>query len=524
MPEIIDEQSNESFNLERIVEIAKRRHVYFLIALFAGWFVVWGASFLIPARYKSTTLILVQEPTMPADYVQPNVRGDLQDRLQSITQQILSRTRLLTIIHDQHLYEERDNRLTDDDKVNRMRKDIVIDLVRDTRNNEINAFHISFLAHNPRVAQSVTTELTDLFINENLRVRQQESQGTTNFIEQQLEQARASLAEQESKVRAFQSAHLGDLPEQQASNMQILSGLQSQLQNEQDSLNTARQQRAYLQALMEQNKPASKAQQRAADPAVIAIDQQITQLRAQLADLSARYTDKYPDVVRVKDQIADLQHQRADLIAHAQPGVPVESPDASAAAATYAQLQGQLHANQLEIANREHAIADLQARIGQYQGRLNSAPATEQELAALTRGYDQSKANYDDLLKKHNESAMATSMERMQQGERFTILDPPSLPVKPDFPNRLKFFGFGLVFGLALGAGVAFAFEWFDDRLYSESEIKALLPIAVISEVPQVKLASDEQRTRKNVVLKWGLTAAGFVVMIAGAAISLLSA
>ena len=138
------------------------------------------------------------------------------------------------------------------------------------------------------------------------------------------------------------------------------------------------------------------------------------------------------------------------------------------------QLQSQLQANQLEIGNREHAISALMARINDYQARLNEEPAIEQQMADLTRGYDQSKAIYDDLLKKENESSMATSMEQMQQGERFTMLDPPSLPVKPDFPNRLKFCGIGLVVGLLLGFASVAGFEFMDDRLHDEQAIKAL--------------------------------------------------
>ena len=114
-------------------------------------------------------------------------------------------------------------------------------------------------------------------------------------------------------------------------------------------------------------------------------------------------------------------------------------------------------------------------------------------MADLTRGYDQSKANYDELLKKENESSMATSMEQMQQGERFTMLDPPSLPVNPDFPNRLTFCGIGLGIGLAFGAIVVAGFEFLDDRLYREKEISALLPIAVISEIPKITNSLDEQ-------------------------------
>jgi succinoglycan biosynthesis transport protein ExoP len=184
------------------------------------------------------------------------------------------------------------------------------------------------------------------------------------------------------------------------------------------------------------------------------------------------------------------------------------------------QLQGQLRASQNEIANREQAIADLKSRNGEYQRRLNSEPASEQQLAELTRGYDQSKANYDDLLKKENESQMATKMEHLQQGERFTILDPPTLPLKPAFPNRLKFCGMGIAAGIFLGALVVGLMEFLDDRLHSDKEIKKLLPTAVISEVPEILTAADEQHIRRKVALGWAVAALVFVTILAGSAFS----
>src|ERR1019366_4468993 len=175
------------------------------------------------------------------------------------------------------------------------------------------------------------------------------------------------------------------------------------------------------------------------------------------------------------------------------------------------QLQGQLQSNRAEIANRERAVTDLKAKVIDYQARLNQEPVREQELSDLTRGYEQSKANYDGLLKKKNESAMATSMELLQQGERFRIIDPPSLPGKPDFPNRLKFCGIGLGIGLALGVVVAGAFEMMDDRVYDEKELQKLLPITVISEIPTLEVAADVQRERRRFWLGWATAA--FVVL-----------
>jgi polysaccharide biosynthesis transport protein len=527
MPEILDDPESEQLDLTKILGIIRRRHLQFVIPFFLGWLLVWSASWIIPPRYRSSTTILVEQPTMPQNYVVPNISDDLQTRLQSITTQILSRTRLLIIINRLHLYGGAQSGNTDE-KVDRMRKDIDIELVRDSQRQDISAFKILYSAHDPNVAQQVTGELADLFISENLNTREQESEGTTSFIEKQLEEARASLAEQDARVQQFESQHAGALPTQQASNLQILSGLQQQLQNEQDALNTAKQQRVYFQAMLEEERKQSKAllSSTTADTAGVpttlaSIDTQLEKMRADLADLSSRYTDQYPDVISLKKQIAKTEAIRNSLIANSNRTTGNAASEQSLSDAGR-QIASQLQANDLEIKNRENTIVSLNAQIGQYQGRLNAEPSTEQQLADLTRGYEQSKANYDDLLKKKNESEMATSMEQMQQGERFTRLDPPSLPTKPDFPNRLKFCAIGIAVGLAVGFGVAGGFEFLDDRLHSEREIKTLLPTAVISEVPEVVSLLDEQRLKRRVKLGWTTATVVLVIILAGSVLSYL--
>jgi polysaccharide chain length determinant protein (PEP-CTERM system associated) len=534
MVDDLEEQSSEGFDLQRYLGIVRRRHLQFLIPLFLGWALVWGASWVLPPRYQSTTLILVEQPTMPKNYVTPNVNDDLQDRMQSITQQILSRTRLLHIIDQLNLYTQPHSQPSPDQKVDRMRKDIDIELVRDAH-NQITAFNVSYASRDPHLAQQVTSELTNLFINENLEVRQQQSEDTTKFLESQLETARRTLSDQEDKIRQFKAQHPGELPAQVGSNLQILAGLQSQLQTEEDALNTAKQQRVYLETLVSQYRSMQGTPKTSGGTTLVglpAIDEQLDKLKAQLADLSSHYTDRHPDVRKLKQQIAETERTRGRIIADlkAKSSAPVDpaattTPDPSTmtdATSPMVQLQGQLQSNRVEIANREHAVADLKTKVVDYQARLNQEPVREQQLSDLTRGYEQSKANYDDLLKKKNESAMATSMELLQQGERFRIIDPPSLPVKPEFPNRLKFCGLGLGIGLALGAVVAGAFEMTDDRIYDENELQKLLPIAVISEIPTVAAAVDQKRERRLLWVGWATAAFVSVTILVGSALSYL--
>src|SRR5580658_12810 len=354
--ELVDEKS-EGLNLQHYLGVVRRRHLHFLVPLFLGWIIVWGVSWVLPPRYLSSTLILVEQPTMPKDYVTPNVNDDLQERMQSITQQILSRTRLLHIIDQLNLYAAPRSQPSPDQKVERMRKDIDIELVRDAR-NQITAFNVSYSSRDPRMAQQVTSELTNLFISENLEVRQQQSEDTTTFLESQLETARKSLSDQEEKVREFKGQHVGEMPGQLASNLQILSGLQSQLQNEQDSLNAARQQHVYLQTLADQYRAlqgTSKSSDGTAPGGLPALDQELEKLKAQLADLKSRYTDRHPDVRKVQEQIAETEKMREQLLASlkasgaAQTNGPDQVADTAnmdpSQAALLAQIQSQLKSN-----------------------------------------------------------------------------------------------------------------------------------------------------------------------------------
>jgi len=534
MPQPAAQTSQNSFDIRHWLALVRRRHLHFLIPMFLGWLAVWGASWVLPPHYRSGTLILVEQPTMPKDYVVPNVDENFQQRLQSITEQILSRSRLLQIRDELNLYTKGRSPLTPDAAVEKMRKDIEIELVLGT-DNKLSAFHIYYSARDPLIAQQVTSKLANLFIDENLEVRQQQSEDTTKFLENQLETARQSLAEQEDKIRAFKGQHPGELPTQVESNLQILSGLQTQLQAQEDGLNNSRQQHTYLESLLNQYRALqgpSKTPE-GAHTTLAVVDQELDKLKTELGEMSTTLRDQHPEFRALKDKIAKTEKLRDQLLADAktkngsaQPDVKAVAPAPETAGAKdlslVPQLQSQLQANQIEIRNREQAIAALTSKINDYQTRLNQEPVREQQLADLTRGYDQSKASYDELLKKEKGSAMATSMELLQQGERFRVLDPPSLPLKPSFPDRLKFCGIGVMVGLALGLGVVGAFEKLDDCVYSETELKKLLPVSVISEIPVIFDSANQTAERKKTWLGLATAVLVFAVILAGSAFSFL--
>jgi polysaccharide biosynthesis transport protein len=526
--EDLEQENQQGLNLQQVAGIVRRRRWHFLLPLFIGWVTVWGASWFLPSVYKSGTTIIVEQPTVSKELLPSNVNDDLQDRLQSITTQILSRTRLLHIIDSLDLYPDQKARGAPDELVARMRKDTEIELVRASGSQELTSFNISFSAHDPRTAQRVTSELTSLFINENLEMTNQEATDTTSFFESQLEAAGQALSSQEEKIRVFKDQHSADLPSQMPGNLAILNGLQSQLQSEQDNLDRAKQQTVYYQSLIGEYRTLQRANKGApgAPAGLPAIDLELDKLRSQLADLKAHYTDHHPDVRKVEQQIAETEKTKAKLAASLNAAAANSQQDSSATSSngdmSLAQLESQLKANQIETANRERSLATLQAKINDYQGRLGQAPIREQQLADLSRGYEQSKANYDDLMKRKNSSALSTTYTQRQQGQHFRMIDPPSLPAKPDFPNRLKMCVMGLALGVVLGGVVAGGSEFMDDRIHSEKEFKELVPVAVISEIPAVSTVDEEISQRRSNRLAWAAATVVFAAIVVGTALSYL--
>jgi succinoglycan biosynthesis transport protein ExoP len=503
----MDEQQEESsatIDFAEIKGIIRRRRWQFLLPFFCGWALVWGASWLIPSTYRSETVILVEQPSVPEKYVISNIDSDIQHQLDSITQQILSRTRLLRIIDSLGLYAQDRKHKSPDDLVEKMRKDIEIELSHGD-DRKLSAFNIYYASRDPKMAQAATSELANLFITENIEERQKRSENTTNFLQDQLDQARAKLAAQEAKLRVFKDQHLGELPTQTQSNLQILAGLQNQVQANQDSLNRAKQQNTYLESLINQYRAVDRGSKpgEAGPVGLSDIDKQLDRLKAQLADLTSHYTDKHPDVRKTKEQIAQLESTRertiVDMNGRVNNPTPASAtPSLDPKTGPLLELESQLKANRLEIANREAEIKDEQSKINQYQGRLNMAPVMEQQFSDITRDYDQSKTDYESLLAKKNQSEMSTDLEKTQQGERFRMLDPPNLPVRPYKPNRLVLCGAGLAVGLVLGVGFAFGQEKLSGKIYSEREIKKLVPFDVIAEIPPIETAQEQASSRRG--------------------------
>jgi polysaccharide chain length determinant protein (PEP-CTERM system associated) len=451
---------------------------YFAILKRRGWMVIIPAllmpiiavaiTYRLTPVYTSQTLVLIEPQTVPDTYVKPIIAEDLDSRLASMKEQILSRSRLEPIIERFNLGAAG---MDMDDKVATTRKDIAITPIHSEIQGAggLPGFFISFTASDPHTAQLVCREITSLFVSENLEARQQSAEGTTQFLKGQLDQAKANLDSQDQKLADFQKQYMGTLPEQEQSNMEMLNTLNTQLDAATQQLTRMEQDRSLEEALLAQQ---THQQQNAVTGTQKASPQaeqiELQKLEAQEADLRTRYTADYPDVVAVQREISDLRKQ----MAAAPPPAPVSAaPSQQYDSPGMLQMRAQMSALSGAILQKKQQQASIQGQISMYQGRIQSTPLIEAKMKDLTRDHQTAQDFYDSLLSKMNNSQMATDLERRQEGEQFRLMDDANLPDAPTFPKRGMFAAGGFVLGLGLGVLLIAFLEYKDKSLRTERDV-----------------------------------------------------
>ncbi len=494
------------------------RRWWFLGPAFLAWIAVWSASWVLPPVYSSQSSILIDRQKVPKEYVLPNVTGELPERLQSITQQILSRTELQRIINAYGLYRAQRARLSGDELAELMRRDVKVEPATGKSRDELYAFSINYSARTPELAQQITAELTSLFINADVRSREQFSLNTTEFLGRQLDVAANLLGAQEAAIRDFKMRHVGELAAQQQSNLELLAGLEAQAQHERDALGQARQQAIYLASLQGQYQAAENATLGGAALLPARIDQDIATLKTQAVSARTQYTTHHPDMMKLDQALAALEDLRARINSEVKPvagSPPTPRTYAELQAATpFMQLEGRIKANEQEIADRQSQLQELEARVELYRRRLNFTPVREQELADLARGYDQARTNYETLLAKKNQSQLASDLEKRQQGEQFRLLDPPTLPRKPSWPNRKKMLWLCLVAAGAAGAVVTTGAELSRPLVHHQRDLQALVSAPVIVSIPRMLSCEEMQNYTRKRLREWAALAAMSAVVV----------
>lgn len=464
--------------------VLRKRWWILLATTITGTAVGFALVSFLPKKYTSQTLVLVQEPIVPSDIVKPFITEDLNRRLASMKEQILSRTRLEPIIERFGLYQTERRKLNIEDKVDLLRTSIDVDPLKPMAGTEksLPGFYVSVTYNSAYTAQRICTEITSMFMEQNAHALEQQADRTTTFLSQQLDEAKAKLDAQDARLAQFKKQYLGSLPDEEQTNLSLLTGMNAQLEAATQALSRAQQDKVFTESMLSQQEltwEASEKGQPGDKPETL--QQQLNDEGAQLTLLESRYTPQHPDVIKLKASIEELKRQIAQQPAQSKPSTGTPKPEPP----QLQQLRAKLRQDQLTIADLTKHQADIQKQINVLQGRIQASPAVEQQFKELTRNYQTALEFYNDLLKKRENSAMATDLQHEQQGEQFRVLDPPSLPDKPSFPKAKMFLAGGFGGGLALGLGILFLIAISDQSLRTEADVELCLKLPVLTVVPE---------------------------------------
>jgi polysaccharide chain length determinant protein (PEP-CTERM system associated) len=475
---------HRTLTLEDYLTILKRRWMMIVIPTIVLPIAALLISYKVTPVFTSQTLILIEQPKVPDEYVKSVVDEGLDSRLASMKEQILSRSRLEPIIKQYNLGNPKDDM---DTRVADTQKAIEIKPIRSEISGAggLPGFFISFKAGDAHTAQQVCRQITSLFITESAKSRLQSAQGTTDFLQEQLNDAKSNLDAQDAKLAAFQRENIGTLPDDQDANMNMLTTLNSQLDASTRDLTGLQTDRSFRETILAQqgngipttSGPSKGTPGRAAAQATPEQAKELFDLQQQLADLSARYTPDYPDVVSTKRKIQDLKKEIAGNAA-----IPGGAPGSAARGESpgVLQLRAQVSALDDAIQQKRREQSQIQHQIGMYQGRMQASPLVAAKYKELTRDYTTAQKGYDDLLAKMNQSQMATELENQQQGEQLRLMDEANLPDEPTSPKRPIYLLGGLAAGIALGVLLAAYFEYRDKSLRSERDVWAFTKLPTL--------------------------------------------
>lgn len=455
-----------------VFDMVMRRRWIILVPLCLSLIVGIYLVHVLPRVYEAKTLILIESQRVPQDYVKSIVTEDTAQRINTISQQILSTSNLEKIINDFRLFgSSEDTKLFLEDKVANLRKRISVDVMGNRRETE--AFTISFKGQDPEKVMKVANGLASSFIDKNLKERESQAEGTSQFLDSELETMRKRLEGVEEAIKNYRERNMGELPEQLDTNLRIVDRLQQNLGNQEQQLREAKTRLADLQ-----NRSTRNGQNTA--PVVI-IDStgnpnqvagaNLDDLKAELQRLLSKYTPKHPDVVRLQNRIAEIEADQTDGSKGGGAAIPPG-------------LRSQIKDTVREIQVSETDIESLKKQIAEYQARIEQTPKREQELLGLRRDYQNIQASYDSLLHRKLEADIAVNMERKQKGEQFRVVDPARLPQRPVEPDTRKLFLMVIALGCSLGVGSAFVLEILNASFHSPAEIEEQYEIPVITTIP----------------------------------------
>jgi polysaccharide chain length determinant protein (PEP-CTERM system associated) len=488
-------------DVQKYLDIVKRRKYWIILPFLVT--ILGGLAYVLiaPKLYEATTLILVEEQSVPKDMVRPVVAESIDARLATITQQVTSRTNIEKIIRDYRLSEEQGSSLGIDELVEAVRKRITIDVDRNRGGGgPISAFTISYQGKDPKKVTEVTNGLASIFILQNVEIRESQALGTSSFLADQVESVRTRLAEKEKEQKAYTERYMGGLPDQLNANLAMLGAAQSR----QDQLSKNLTDMENRKVVIQQRIDELRKERLAAGPAM----KDLSALKDQLAELELRYTGDHPDVIRLKKQIEAIEASEAKP-------EPDSSTNTTGPSKTEHALGKQVNDIEYDIANTKADLKKVQGAVSMYQKRVEDTPKREQELLSLNRDYANLKEQYSSLLKRKLEADIGVNLEKRQKGAQFTVIDPAKIPTRPVKPDVMRILSMVLAVGLALGGGLAYFVEMMDSSFRNADDLEKKLKVPILVSIPFRYTKQEISKRRRNETLKAASVAVGFVLSLA---------
>ena len=490
-----------------------RRKWLIIITTFTVAVLTAAVAYFLPNSYRATTVILVDPQKVPDYYVNPTVTSNAGDRLGTLRQQILSATRLGQIVDEMGLYKELKKKESQDEIVELMRHDITVGVAASAHADKgLEAFTVSYVNSNPAVAAQVTNRLASLFIEDNIKNREQTVMGTADFLQKEMEDSQRDLKLKEDKITELKTKYVDVLPESEPMHVQALSSLQLSLQNERDTVNQAEQQKVYFQSILGEGASVVNLDTQEM-PQVTGMETEKAQLEGEVDQLRQRYGVSYPDVVKKTIQIRDLTDriEKAKKDDTARRALAKPMPEKARNPVVRSQIA------KLDDDIQEHKRRELQIeqQIQHHQAMLAQIPVFQQQVSAVMRDYEAAQDHYKHLVDRNFSANMAADLEIRQKGERFEVLDPAQVPYKPSSPDRPIINLLGLAAGLVIGLVGAFGLEILDPSVKTEREVVGELNAPIFGEVPWLPTQGGNRRQRMRTIFAWlGSTALAAVYSV----------
>jgi polysaccharide chain length determinant protein (PEP-CTERM system associated) len=528
--------------------------------LFVIIFIIFAACVICvvaPEKFRSSTTILVVPQRVPEGYVKSTVSVKIEERLATIQQQVMSRTRLVAVMDELGLFKELRKKQPIEEVVDEMRKRIQIQVGSSEnakarkRDTESDSFTLSFTHENRQTAMLTASRLASFFIDENLKNREAQAVGTSEFLDSQLQETKAKLEAAEQNVRQYKMRFMGELPQQMQANLAVLTRYQEQLRANADTIRNREDRKVFMESqiasleahirelevpvaapTVDDPAPVQAVRGVPYDPAQ-ALVSELAAKKSRLSELTNRYTDKYPEVLRMKSEVEQLE-KKIDEVRSAAPAAPAvqpagASPEKKPRTVAFLPIQPKAVKERDELRNLKAQLVSIDAEIPQLkkerqellagiatiEAKVSQSPKREQEMIALSRDYDNMKASYDDLLKKKLDADVSQNLEKRQKGEQFQILDPANLPEEPFTPNRKKILGIAVALALGIAFGGAVILELMDPSLRNSNDFKHFFSYPVLATVPQIQDGEfvHRKKIRKAAIF---LTGAVFTVAVSG--------